>query len=149
MKVRVKHRRLTAPVIPALILVAMVLCSVPYAVADVLITEFLAINDSTLADVDGDYPDWIEIHNPAATAVDLTGWYLTDDAADLAKWRFPTTTIDPGGYLVVFASDKDRAVAGAELHTSFKLGGDGDVDLDDFAIFKLNFAGAATASPSP
>ncbi len=32
-----------------------------------LITEFMASNDSTLADEDGDFSDWIEIHNPDAS----------------------------------------------------------------------------------
>jgi hypothetical protein len=34
--------------------------------------------------------------------------------------------IQPGGYLVVFASGKDRAVAGTVLHTDFSLDADGE-----------------------
>ncbi|NLF33271.1 MAG: lamin tail domain-containing protein, partial [Planctomycetes bacterium] len=90
------------------------------------ITEFMALNDSTRTDQDGDYSDWIEIHNPAASAVNMNGWYLTDEDDNLDKWRFPSVTIPAGGYLVVYASDKDRAVAGSELHTNFKLSGDGE-----------------------
>ena len=93
--------------------------------ADPIISEFLAINDGGLEDGDGDVEDWIEIHNPDAVPALLTGWFLTDDPLDLTKWRFPTTA-DPGlGYLVVFASGKDR-VAGPELHTNFKLSGSGE-----------------------
>ena len=32
-----------------------------------------------------------------------------------------STTIAPGGYIVVFASGKDRRTPGSELHTSFSL----------------------------
>lgn len=74
-----------------------------------VISEFMAANTSTLVDKDGDHPDWIEIHNGSKTGVDLGGWYLTDDERDLTKWQFPPTTLAAEGYLVVFASGKDRA----------------------------------------
>lgn len=91
-----------------------------------IISEFLASNDSGLADEDGDHSDWIEIHNTGATSVNLAGWYLTDDANELTKWQFPSTMLSGGGYLVVFASDKNRTVPGGPLHTSFKLSADGE-----------------------
>ena len=85
------------------------------------ISEFMALNAHTLADEDGSYEDWIEIYNPSDVAVKLDGWYLTDNAGDLTKWRFPSTNLAGGGFLVVFASGKDRRVPGARLHTSFHL----------------------------
>jgi len=98
-----------------------------------LITEFMASNGSAapldageLLDEDGDSSDWIELHNPTDRTIDLGGWYLTDDPNELDKWRFPQGVIlDPGAFLVVFASGKNRAVAGAELHTNFRLDADG------------------------
>src|SRR6266478_7201628 len=84
----------------------------------VQITEFMASNSHGLRDQDGDYSDWIEIHNGGTNTVNLDGWFLTDNANDLSKWRFPATNLLVNGYLVVFASGKNRAVAGAELHTS-------------------------------
>ena len=103
------------------------LCFLPAAEAqDVIISEFMAVNDTALADEDGDYPDWVEIYNTASTGIVLTGWSLTDDAAEPRKWVFPATNLPPHGFLVVFASDKNRAVAGQPLHTNFKLDGDGE-----------------------
>ena len=93
---------------------------------DAVISEFMALNDSALADEEGDYSDWIEVHNPSAADIDLTGWCLTDDQADLAKWRFPRVTLQAGGYLVVFASDKDRSSPASELHTNFRLRATGE-----------------------
>ena len=72
-------------------------------------------------DEDLDAPDWIELYNGTGVPVNLDGWFLTDDPADLQKWRFPATVIGAGEFLVVFASEKDREVAGRELHTNFKL----------------------------
>ncbi len=86
----------------------------------------MAVNDTALADEDGDYPDWVELYNAGSAAVDLDGWYLTDNDGNLRKWRFPHVVIEPDDYLIVFASTKDRASTGGELHTSFKLSGDGE-----------------------
>jgi len=94
--------------------------------AQVVITEFLAVNDNGLVDENGDRSDWIELHNPSGAPVNLAGWRLTDDAADLTKWTFPAVALPPNGYLVVFASNKDRTNAAAPLHTNFRLDGDGE-----------------------
>src|SRR5687768_8032136 len=96
------------------------------AVADPVINEIVAENQHGLTDTDGAYSDWIEIYNPDATPVDLAGWHLTDDPADLDRWTFPSVTLGPGAYLVVFASGKDRGVAGQELHTNFSLKAEGE-----------------------
>jgi hypothetical protein len=93
----------------------------------VAITEFQADNDVILEDFDGDRSDWIELHNYGTTQLDLSGWALTDDAGLPLQWQLPSSTkINAGKYLLVFASGKDRAVAGEELHTNFKLAKDGD-----------------------
>ena len=86
----------------------------------------MASNTKTLEDEDGESSDWVELLNVSSTNVNLNGWALTDDPANPRKWRFPPTTLAPGEHLLVFASDKDRRIPGNELHTSFKLGADGD-----------------------
>ena len=94
---------------------------------DVIISEFMAINGSTIVDEDGEFSDWIELHNTTLSPINLDGWHLTDNAANLDKWTFPAVTIEPAdGYLLVFASNKDRAIAGQQLHTDFQLDGDGE-----------------------
>ena len=91
------------------------------AQTELAITEFMAANTSGLRDEDGDTSDWIEIHNASAGPVSLEGWFLTDTPGWLTRWRFPATDLPPDGFLIVFASGKDRAVAGAPLHTNFRL----------------------------
>ena len=91
-----------------------------------LITEFMADNVSFITDEDGAYSDWIEIHNPDAAPIDLTNWALTDDAANLAKWTFPAVTLQPGDFLIVWASSKDRRTPGVPLHTNFALSKGGE-----------------------
>ncbi|MBN1414076.1 MAG: lamin tail domain-containing protein [Bacteroidales bacterium] len=90
------------------------------------INEFMALNQTTLMDEDAEYSDWIEIYNPTSGAVNLSGWSLTDDITQSKKWIFPDITINSGAYLVLFASGKNRNTAGNELHTNFKLSGDGE-----------------------
>jgi len=93
--------------------------------AEPVITEIMPANDRTLADEDGQFPDWIEINNPGATPLDLGGYFLTDNSLEPTKWMFPPVTIPPGGFLVVFASGKNRTSNPARLHTSFGLNAGG------------------------
>src|SRR5262245_54918855 len=79
----------------------------PVPADPVQISEFMAVNDRTLPDEDGDFPDWIEIHNSGASVVNLEGWFLTDRADNLREWSFPATNLAPNAYLVVFASGKN------------------------------------------
>ncbi len=95
-------------------------------VAAPVISEFVASNKTILTDADAEYSDWIEIHNPDPTPVDLKDWVLTDDASNTTKWRFPAVTIPAGGYLVVFASSKNLTDPTKELHTNFGLSADGE-----------------------
>jgi hypothetical protein len=90
------------------------------------ISEFLAINEHGLDDEDRNESDWIEIHNVGSSTASLEGWYLTDKADNLTKWKFPTVTLGPDSYLVVFASGKDRRDPAGELHTNFRLSGAGE-----------------------
>src|SRR5664279_4446970 len=95
--------------------------SVWKAVAQVVISEFMADNQTTLADEDGDFSDWIELYNASTNGVNLKGWYLADSATNLTHWKFPETNIGPSQFMVVFASNKNRKAVGAPLHTNFKL----------------------------
>ncbi|MEN8846601.1 MAG: hypothetical protein ABF377_00825 [Akkermansiaceae bacterium] len=70
------------------------------------ISEFLADNDETLTDADGDEPDWIEIENTSGVTGDLGGWFLTDDPLLLTKWEPPAAEVANGGRIIVFASEK-------------------------------------------
>ncbi len=94
----------------------------------VVINEVLAANGHTLDDPQGEYDDWIELHNRGDAAVNLGGLYLTDDLAEPRKWQFPKnspaqTTIPARGYLLVWA---DGGVGDPGLHASFKLSASGE-----------------------
>lgn len=88
------------------------------------VSEFMASNSSTLKDEDGDYPDWIELYNPTTASINLEGWYLSDNPGNRIKWIFPKVSMEPNGYLVIFASGKDKRIA--ELHTNFSLSSSGE-----------------------
>ena len=53
------------------------------------INEFSAAGQGSLADKDGDFPDWIELHNPDSVGFTMGEHYLTDDPDNLTKWSFP------------------------------------------------------------
>jgi hypothetical protein len=92
--------------------------------SDVVINELMADNETTAADPDGEYDDWIELYNNAAEPFDLSGYFLTDDASNLTKWQFPAGTVIAGeGYLIIWA-DEDEEQEG--LHANFKLSSSGE-----------------------
>ena len=92
----------------------------------VVISEFMASNSDTLPDSSRQYNDWVEVHNPTDELVQLADWRLTDDPADLAKWRFPAVDLPAGETMVVFASGQAQSDPEHELHTNFRLSADGD-----------------------
>lgn len=92
--------------------------------ASLVINEFMADNKTAVVDQDGQYDDWIEIFNNSSDAINLNGYYLSDNASNPTKWMFPDTIISAGGYLVVWA-DNDLTQIG--LHASFKLSTSGEV----------------------
>ncbi len=89
----------------------------------VIINEFMADNQSVIADVDGEYDDWIELYNTTNKTQKLEGWFISDDANNITKWVFPKVSIKPKAYLILWA-DKDDLQSG--LHTNFKLSKNGE-----------------------
>jgi hypothetical protein len=78
------------------------------SVAQVVINEGSNRNYSSIADENGDYPDWIELYNAGGTAVSLYNYSLSDNNEEPAKWVFPNITMSPGEFRTVFCSGKDR-----------------------------------------
>ena len=105
-----------------------------------VINEFMADNESTVVDQDGEFDDWIEFFNNGNTDISLNGYYLSDDSSEPDQWVFPDTTITAGGYLIVWC-DKDDDQSG--LHANFKLSASGEViilsDNDMSVIDEITF----------
>ena len=102
-----------------------------YGTGNVVLSEAMNANYSYLKQADQEYYDWIEIHNTTAQPVSLSGYALSNNAKNPAKWKFPDISLDAGEYLVVMASGKNISDAQKknELATNFKLSGDGDIVL--------------------
>ena len=91
----------------------------------IAINEVLSSNDNTNVDDEGDYQDWVELYNFGDEPVDLTGFGLSDDWENPYKWTFPSGTIEPGEFLIVWASNKDRVSDGV-YHTNFAISAGGE-----------------------
>jgi hypothetical protein len=92
----------------------------------VVINEIMADNTGAFEDPDEplEYPDWIELYNPSAVAVNLGGMFLSDDPADSQLYRIPdSVVIGPFGYLVFIADGEPEQ---GPLHTNFRLGKGGE-----------------------
>ncbi|MEM6769300.1 MAG: lamin tail domain-containing protein, partial [Bacteroidota bacterium] len=113
---------------------------------ELVINEFLASNDAIQEDQDGEFDDWIELYNNSDSAIDLAGFFLSDDPSNLNKWAFPEgTTVGAHQYLIVWADD-DEGQEG--VHTSFKLSAGGEsvvlIDGDGAIIDSISFPEQAT-----
>jgi len=92
-------------------------------VGDLAINEFLASNELTVADQDGEFDDWIELYNNTGSAISLNGYFLSDDGQALDQWVFPDVSIAPHSFLTVWA---DNDVEQEGLHANFKLSASGE-----------------------
>lgn len=125
----------------ALAILFLLVAGLPTIQSQVVINEFLASNGQILADDDGEFSDWIEIHNRGASAVNLQEWSLTDDPSNPRKWEFPFLNLPANGYVVVFASGKNRN--SPKLHTNFSL----NVDGEYLALFRPDETIASEFAP--
>lgn len=96
----------------------------------IAINEWMASNTRTLLNpATLTYSDWFELYNYGNTEIDLSGYYLTDNAGFWNQWRIPNgTLIPPQQFLMVWA---DGDVSGTNrignaLHVSFQLSRNGD-----------------------
>lgn len=96
------------------------------------------LNSSTLVAKDGEYTDWIELYNVTPIDINLSGWSLTDDQNQSRKWIFPDVVIESTAYLVLFASEKNWTNPDQELHTNFKLDGNGEYCNKVFRVISID-----------
>ncbi len=95
----------------------------------IFINELMASNTSTIRDGDSDdsqggaYSDWIEIYNAGSQSINLRGYTLSDSST---AWTFPDAVVPAGGFLLVWASDKNKVAKDGQLHTNFKLSSSGE-----------------------
>ena len=94
---------------------------------DVVINEFMASNDETVADNAGEYDDWIELYNKGNTTVDLSNFFLSDKEDNITKWDFPDNTfLEPNDYLIIWADEDGDQETPDDLHCNFKLSAGGE-----------------------
>lgn len=107
-----------------MIAICMAMVSIISTAQTVRINEVMSSNTGVIADVDGESSDWIEFFNSGTSAVNLNGFGLSDTKSEPFKWIFPNYSVQPGEYLIVFASDKDRREAPGFWNTIISQGDD-------------------------
>lgn len=98
----------------------------PVAAQSIVINEFVASNSSHHLDEDGDTEDWIEIFNSGYATVNLSGYGLSDDPSNPFRWVFPDIEIEPGDFILLWASGKNRTNVENPLHTNFSISASGE-----------------------
>ena len=98
----------------------------------VYLNEWMADNLTTRADpADGQFEDWFEIYNPGAVAVDLGGYYFTDNLTNKFQFKVPENgqyVVPAQGHLLVWADNESgqNATNRADLHVNFALAKGGE-----------------------
>lgn len=93
------------------------------AIASIEISEVLAANAGAV-DLEGTFPDIIELHNNGTVPYDLSGMSLSDDPALPARFVFASGVIlNPDEYLVLYA---DIGAVTSGIHLQFALDNDGE-----------------------
>ncbi len=68
------------------------------------------------------FSGWIELYNKGNSAVNVGGYFLSNDPVNKFMWQVPGgTTIGAKGYLLIWCDEKYT-----DLHTNFKLDADGE-----------------------
>lgn len=101
-----------------------------------VINEVQTANGTTWLDDSGDFDDWVEIHNPGAAPLDLSGLYMSDTDGNLQLFQLPedeALIIPPGGFLVLVA-DGEPDEGPLHLGFSLKQGGDQVYISDDLGL---------------
>jgi hypothetical protein len=116
------------------------------------INEVQPHNTGMLADAQGEYDPWIELHNAGTDPIDLSGWYLTDDAELERRWTFPDGSIITGGqFLVVWMDGQADQTSPAELHASFRLSASGGLVIlageHESVPFALDYVDCSSVAP--
>lgn len=91
---------------------------VGYRSPRIYLNEFLTNNATCCPDEYDDYDDFIELFNAEQQAVNLNGFYLTNDNASPVKFLIGDTTIAAGGFLTFWA---DNQPGQGITHTNFTL----------------------------
>ena len=69
----------------------------PFTLKQTVVIEEILANSGPSAG------DWIELHNRTSAAIDISGWFLSDDGTNLQKYRIPAgTVLAAGGYVVFY-----------------------------------------------
>ena len=109
---------------------------------NVVINELMASNDGIATDEAGESDDWIELYNRGEELLDLSGFFLSDNPQNLAKFQIPDNTLlEPDSYLIFWADeDQDQG----PYHTNFKLSKSGEtvflLDSDTMVIDQVSYA---------
>ncbi|HMJ89161.1 MAG TPA: lamin tail domain-containing protein, partial [Candidatus Acidoferrum sp.] len=83
----------------------------------------VAINE-VLTHTDEPFEDAVELRNLTGTAIDIGGWWLSDDDSELRKFQVPSPTVIPAnGFVVIYESAFTNPESAA---IAFALGSGGD-----------------------
>ena len=89
--------------------------------SDLMISEVMASNAKYLIQDDGEYYDWVEVHNVSDHNINLSDYALSNDPDELHKFTLPDVTLEPDEYFVIICSGNMDLTTRKYTHAPFTL----------------------------
>lgn len=86
-----------------------------------VISEILLNNVSSMPDENGIYCDILELHNSGDTAVNLGNYYLTDTGAERYLYHLPDLHLEAGDYILVYCDGGNYVAESGQIHANFAI----------------------------
>jgi len=104
-----------------------------------VVNEFMALNETIIADPSGEFDDWVELYNRGDEPLDLSGYFLSDKADDPTAFALPSIVLPPGGHAIIWCDgDSDQGPD----HAPFGLSKDGEsvvLSTADSTVDRIDF----------
>ncbi len=83
-------------------------------------TEAMSSN-SKYAELDGTFPDWVELYNSSDKAIELSAYWISDDKDVPQKYQLPAYSLAPGERYIIYCNG-----VGEGNQAPFKISSDGE-----------------------
>ncbi len=113
--------------------------------SELVISEVLIGNESSLPDENGLYSDIIELHNIGSDSVNLRHYCLSDDSSRRHRFRLPDRELAPDDRILIFCDGANYISESGEIHANFAIS-HGEMltltnQLGEYSILEAQFLG--------
>lgn len=114
--------------------------------SDIVISELLINNVSSLPDENGKFSDVLELYNRSDKRVYLGNYYVSDSYEQRFAYRLPDMYLEAGSYLLLYCDGGNYIAGSGQIHTNFGISHGETVFLTDGSSGGYVFVGALSVA---